>query len=124
MVLDNVSQRGTCIPVAQGGFKAYVEFASVDEALNFPLELEVDGETARLWHRGKFECETCKEKGHTADHHEKHMSGKERAGRDTRKRNGKGREKKGRQVGTKSNNFSSITFSLKLWNLNMYRDAV
>ena len=35
-----------------------MEFASADEALNFPLEIEVDGEIAKLWHRGKFECET------------------------------------------------------------------
>ena len=98
MVLDNVSQRGTSIPVAQGGFKAYVEFASVDEALIFPLELEVDGETARLWHRGKFECETCKEKGHTADHHDKLMEQRERVSKKRQQKKERKRKREERKT--------------------------
>jgi len=74
IILNNISQGGKSIPVSQGGFTAYVAFGTVEDALNYPLELEVDGETAKLWHRGKFECETCNEKGHTKDFHEKIMA--------------------------------------------------
>ena len=73
IVLGNISQGAISIPVSKGGFTAYVAFNSVAEALDFPLKITVDGEEAQLWHRGKFECETCKEKGHTADYHEKLM---------------------------------------------------
>ena len=73
VVLNNIRHGKDSIPVSKGGFTAYVAFRSVDEALSFPTEIEVEGETAKLWHRGKYECETCKEKGHTQDYHEKLM---------------------------------------------------
>ena len=92
IVLGNVNQKGSSIPVSQGGFTAYVAFNTTEEALNFPLELEVDGETAKLWHRGKFECETCGEKGHTADYHDKLMSQREKA--NSRRQKNKERKRK------------------------------
>ena len=53
-------------------------FKTAEEALDFPTEIEVDGETAYLWHRGKYKCETCNEKGHTADYHDKLMEQREK----------------------------------------------
>ena len=59
--------------VGHNGFTAYVSFNTTAEALHFPLEIEIHGEQVRLWHRGKYECDTCQEKGHTSEYHEKVM---------------------------------------------------
>ena len=53
--------------MSKGGFTVYAEFPTIDEALNFPLEIEVDGDLVELFHIGRFECEICHEKGHSAD---------------------------------------------------------
>ena len=72
-MLGNASFGGTSVPVSQNGFTAYVAFDTTTQATHFPLEMEVHGEQVKLWHRGKYECETCHEKGHTVDYHEKVM---------------------------------------------------
>ena len=73
VVLGNVCFGNDSIPVGNNGFTAYVAFGSVMEATHFPTEITVHGEEVRLWHRGKYECETCHEKGHSTDHHDKVM---------------------------------------------------
>ena len=73
VVLGNVCFGSDSIPVGNNGFTAYVAFGSVTEATHFPTEITVHGEEVRLWHRGKYECETCHEKGHSADHHDRVM---------------------------------------------------
>ena len=57
VVLGNVKIGNRSVPVSKGGFTVYAEFTSAKEALDFPLEIEVDGDTIRLFHRGRFECE-------------------------------------------------------------------
>ena len=64
--------------MSKGGFTVYAEFPTIDEALNFPLEIEVDGDLVKLFHRGRFECEICHEKGHSADYHEQIVTAKKR----------------------------------------------
>ena len=75
-----------------------MEFASVDEALAFPLEIEVDGETTKLWHREKFECTTCNEKGHTADHHDKLMEQRQRASKKRQQKKERRRKREERKA--------------------------
>ena len=78
MVLGNVKVADRSIPVSKGGFTVFAEFATADEALDFPLEIEVDGDMARLFHRGRFTCDTCGKKGHSADYHEQHVIARKR----------------------------------------------
>ena len=78
VVLGNVCFDGQSVPVSHNGFTAYVAFGTAAEATQFPTELQVHDETVRLWHRGKYECETCKEKGHTAEYHDKLMKVREK----------------------------------------------
>ena len=58
-VIHNLAQGAETVPVGTGGFTAYANFPTLAEALNFPFEMEVDGETVNLWHRGKFLCSKC-----------------------------------------------------------------
>ena len=62
IVLLNLAQGTETAPVGTGGFIAYVNFRTLEEALSFNTEIEVDGETVQLWHRGKFTCTKCSEK--------------------------------------------------------------
>ena len=39
-----------------------MEFATVDEALGFPLEIEVDGEITKLWDRGNSNAKHARRK--------------------------------------------------------------
>ena len=64
IILGNVKVGNRSIPVSKNGFTAYVEFPTVQDALNFPLELEVEGDITKLFHRGRFTCTECGEKGH------------------------------------------------------------
>ena len=43
--------------MSKGGFTIYAEFTSAKETIDFTLEIEVDGDLVRLFHRGRFECE-------------------------------------------------------------------
>ena len=78
VVLGNVKVGNRSVPVSKGGFTVYAEFPTTDEALNFPLEIEVDGDLVKLFHRGRFECDTCGEKGHSADYHDQIVTAKKR----------------------------------------------
>jgi len=78
VVLGNVKVGQRSVPVSKGGFTVYAEFPSPQEALNFPLEIEVDGDQVRLFHRGRFQCEECGEKGHSIDFHEQHTIARKR----------------------------------------------
>ena len=50
---------------------AYLKFNNIGDALNFPTTISIDGEDVNLWHRGKFTCATCGEKGHSERFHDK-----------------------------------------------------
>ena len=78
IILGNVKVGSLSAPISQNGFTAYIEFDTVEAALNFPTEMEVDGEIVKLWHRGRFECATCKEKGHSEDYHDDLMKARKR----------------------------------------------
>ena len=81
VVLGNVKIANRSIPVSKGGFTLYAEFKTLQEALDFPIEIEVDGDLVRLFHRGRFTCETCGEKGHSQDYHEQHVMSRKRDAR-------------------------------------------
>ena len=70
IILGNVKVGSKSISVSKNGFTAYVEFPTVQDALNFPLEMEVEGDITKLFHRGRFTCTECGEKGHSVDYHE------------------------------------------------------
>jgi len=63
---------------AKGALTAYVRFSSLEEALNFPTEHEIEGYLVKLWHRGLLKCDTCGEQGHRADRHDQFTKAKER----------------------------------------------
>ena len=109
VVLGNVCFGNDSIPVGNNGFTAYVAFGSVMEATHFPTEITVHGEEVRLWHRGKYECETCHEKGHSADHHDKVMELRAKVANRQRGRD----EKNAKLEETKNKPSSFITFSPK-----------
>ena len=60
--MGNVKVGTRSVPVSKNGFTAYVHFHSVKKALDFPTEITVEGDTVKLYHRGRYEC--------TADAHE------------------------------------------------------
>lgn len=58
----------------RNGLQIYARFGSLEEALNFPMNHEIEGHIMKLWHKGMFICEICGNKGHTAEKHEWYMA--------------------------------------------------
>lgn len=61
------------------GMTLYLRFASVEHALNMRDIFYLDGHEVRLWHKGRFECTKCGEKGHKADRHDEVQDQKQRS---------------------------------------------
>jgi hypothetical protein len=61
------------------GMTLYLCFANVDDALNMRDIFYLDGHEVRLWHKGRFECATCGQKGHKADRHDEVDAQKQRS---------------------------------------------
>ena len=79
--MGNVKVGTRSVPVSKNGFTAYVHFHSAKEALDFPTEITVEGDTVKLYHRGRYECTECGGKGHSADYHEQHVVAQKREAR-------------------------------------------
>ena len=78
IILGNVKVGNRSVPVSKNGFTAYAHFHSAKEALNFPTEITVEGDIVKLYHRGRYECTECGEKGHSVDYHEQHVVAQKR----------------------------------------------
>ena len=87
VIANNVEIDGKAAQIQKGSLECYIEFNNQDEALNMAKEIEVDGALVKLWHKGYYECDTCKLKGHTAEYHEMAMKAMERNKKRREKRN-------------------------------------
>jgi hypothetical protein len=61
------------------GMTIYLKFASVEDALNMRDTYYLDGHEVKLWHKGRFECTRCRQKGHKADRHDEIETQKHRS---------------------------------------------
>ena len=75
--VNSLKLGGNDVQIQQGGLICYIEFSNRQAALNMPREIVVDGVPVKLWHKGYYECSTCKMKGHTEEFHDRVMKAKE-----------------------------------------------
>ena len=92
MEVPTYMRNGEAQPIQYGGLECYFEFNSLDEALNMPGHIVVEGVQVRLKHKGQYYCKQCGMRGHTEPYHEKTMKNlarneKRHAKRQKRKQN-------------------------------------
>ena len=87
VISNNVEINGKATQIQNGSLECYIEFTTQEEALNMAKEIEVEGVLVKLWHKGYYECDICKLKGHTAEYHEKVAKAMERNKKRRDKRN-------------------------------------
>ena len=56
--------------INKNGFTAYLDFATLEEALNMKHTYDLDGVEVRLWHKGIQTCAICSKRGHRAFGHD------------------------------------------------------
>jgi len=47
------------VPFNAGGITAYCKFTTVDRALTWPKEIEINDAIVRFQHRGLYQCSSC-----------------------------------------------------------------
>ena len=72
VVLGNVAQNNTSIPVSKGGFTAYVAFGNASEAIGFHTVIEVEEKWCNYGTEANMSAGIA-ERGHTAEYHDKLM---------------------------------------------------
>jgi hypothetical protein len=64
LVVGNLEIHGQSAPICQDGIDLYLEFETVEQALNMQDRFIVAGHEIRLWHKGRYTCAGCGMKGH------------------------------------------------------------
>ena len=65
--MDNVENGTKSYDIQLGGFTAWLEFGSIEEAFGMKDTFSIDGTTVNFWHKGKQKCTECLQQGHKSD---------------------------------------------------------